>query len=111
MLKGSVSMKRLVWSLWVCLVLSGCATSTGEKIYYHHPEKTPADREMDYTRCMRSIDTQVTIMQPEIAEHLAACMKSKGYEVLTEKEANERGITIPKVWPPRARRSSSTGPW
>ncbi|MBW1896980.1 MAG: hypothetical protein JRI47_07965, partial [Deltaproteobacteria bacterium] len=84
-------MKRLVWGLWLCLVFSGCATSPGEKIYYHHPEKTSADREKDYTRYMHGIDAQVTIMQPEITKHLAACMKSKGYEVLSEEEAKERG--------------------
>jgi hypothetical protein len=97
-------------SLWIAFSF-GCATNKGERVYYHHPEKTPADREMDYTRCMHGIDAQVTVMQPEITKHLAACMKSKGYEVLSETEAKERGITIPKVWPPYATRSSSTGPW
>ena len=105
-------MKQFAYIFVLCTtLLLGCASNKNSKVYYYHPEKTSADREIDYTRCIHAIDARVETAQPRITRHLATCMESKGYEVLTEEEAKARGIDIPQVWPPYATRSSSTGPW
>jgi hypothetical protein len=92
--------------LALCLAYSvGCATKT----YYYHPDKTPAEIEMDYSQCMYSISTRFQ-RSANISGPLEKCMRSKGYEGISEREARQRGIKIPEIWPPYSSRSSSTGP-
>jgi len=98
--------KELMLVLIMCLVGPiGCST----KNYYYHPDKTPAAIEMDYTNCMRSIDSRVDRRNP-VSKPLQECMESRGYRLISEREAEQLGFSIPKVWPPYASTTSSVGP-
>jgi len=99
-------MKTLIFVMVLYLGFSaGCVT----RFYYYHPDKTPAEIEMDYTQCMHEIDARVDRPAP-VSQRLERCMKSKGYEVISEKQAKRRGIKVPEIWPPHASNTSSTGP-
>lgn len=86
-----------------------CSYGCASKMYYHHPDKTFAEREMDYSQCMSAIDARFD-RSGDIPRLLEQCMQSKGYEAMSEREAKRLGIRIPEVWPPHASKSSSTGP-
>ena len=89
-------MKKLMLLAMVCLVCTiGCAS----KNYYYHPEKTPAGIEMDYTDCMRAIDSQAKRQNP-VSKPLRECMESKGYRLISKKEAEKLGVDKSGVWPP-----------
>ena len=99
-------LKQLTLTLIVCLICGfGCAT----KNYYYHPEKTPAAIEMDYTNCMRSIDSGMNRRNP-VSKPLRECMESKGYRLISKKEAEKLGVNTSGVWPPYASTTSSVGP-
>ena len=94
------------WMLIVCLVCGiGCAA---KNYYYYHPEKTPAGIEMDYTDCMHAIDARLNRQNP-VSNPLRECMESKGYRLISKKEAQKLGIDTSAVWPPNASSSSCVG--
>jgi len=98
--------KKLMLLLSLCLACAiGCAT----KNYYYHPDKTPAAIEMDYTNCMRAIDSQVNRRNP-VSKPLRECMESRGYRLISKKEAEKLGVDTSGVWPPYASTTSSVGP-
>jgi hypothetical protein len=99
-------MRALAVLLTICFV---CCVGCASKIYYHHPDKTSAEIEMDYSQCMSGIDSRFD-RSADIPRLLEQCMQSKGYEAMSEREAKRLGIRIPEVWPPHASKSSSTGP-
>ena len=99
-------MKKLMLLPMVCLVCAiGCATEN----YYYNPEKTPAAIEMDYTSCMHAIDSRSERQNP-VSKLLRECMESKGYRLISRKEAEELGVDTSGVWPPYASSTSSIGP-
>lgn len=99
-------MKKLMIGLIVCSVCTlGCAT----KNYYYHPKKTPAAIEMDYTNCMRAIDSRADRRNP-VSKSLKECMESKGYRLISKREAEHLGVDTSGVWPPYASTTSSIGP-
>jgi hypothetical protein len=100
----------------------GCATKKG---YFYHPNKTSAETHEDYSQCMHYLDASFnrygTVYSPgaetwgsdsqgRIAASVERCMKSKGYKIISEKEAKELGVRIQDPWPPYSKTSSSTGP-
>jgi hypothetical protein len=100
------AVKKSAFILIVCLAWSaGCAT----KIHYYHPDKTSTEIEMDYTQCMNDIDARVDRRNP-VSKLLEECMESRGYELLSERKAEQLGITTRGIWPPYASTTSSVGP-
>ena len=100
----------------------GCTTQKG---YFYHPNKTTAERQADYSQCMYYLDASFsrygTVSSPgaetwgsdsqaEIAKAVERCMKSKGYRIISEKEAKGLGVSTQDPWPPYSKTSSSTGP-
>jgi len=101
---------------------AGCATQKG---YFYHPNKTTAGRQADYSQCMYYLDASFsrygTVSSPgaetwgsdsqaQIARAVERCMKSKGYRIISEKEAKALGVNTQDPWPPHSKTSSSTGP-
>lgn len=90
----------------LCLVYSvGCAT----KRYYYHPHKTPAEMQADYAQCLRQAESRFVWGGPsggsqaatwgadnlsDITKLMEKCMKSRGYRLVSEKEANRLGIQV-----------------
>jgi hypothetical protein len=111
--------------LGIVLIVTCPAGCTIKKGYFYHPNKTTAEKQADYAQCMYYLDASFsrygTVSSPgaetwgsdsqaEIAEAVERCMKSKGYRIISEKQAKELGVNTEEPWPPHAKTSSSTGP-